>query len=163
MKKIISLLLVLVFSIGCTLALTSCGSPELDFNVAKANLEAAGYDVEVNEVNYSVNMVKKLTAEKDDDQIIICEFKDSKSADLALEEYEIQRKQGVEAIELQIEIMEHILEDYADDYKSDEINELEDELKDLKEELAVYETLSLGSSGCFMWYGTKAAVEASNG
>ena len=163
MKKIISLLLVLVLSIGCTLALTSCGSPELDFNVAKANLEAAGYDVEFDEVSYSFNMIKRLSAEKDDDQIIICEFKDSKSADLALEEYEIQLKQGVEAIELQIEIMEHILEDYADDYKSDEIDEFEDELKELKEQLAIYETLSLGSSGCFMWYGTKAAVEASKG
>ena len=163
MKKIISLLLVLVLSIGCTLALTSCGSPELDFNVAKANLEAAGYDVEFDEVKNSVNMVKRLSAEKDDDQIMICEFKDSGSADLALEEYEIMIKQGVEALELQIEIMEHILEDYADDYKSDEIDEFEDELKELKEQLAVYETISLGSSGCFMWYGTKAAVEASKG
>jgi hypothetical protein len=163
MKKIISLLLVLVLSIGCTLALTSCGSPELDFNVAKANLEAAGYDVEVNEDNYSVNMVKRLTAEKDDDEILICEFKDSGSADLALEEYEIMIKQAVEALELEIEIIEHLLEDYADDYKSDEINEMEDELKELKEQLAEYDTISLGSSGCFMWYGTKAAVEATKG
>lgn len=162
MKKIISMLLVLVMAISCTLVLTSCSEPELDFNVAKTNLEAAGYTVSIKEVD-SFNTVKRLEAEKEDLHLEMYEYKDTGSAKLALEDYEIQIQQGIDNIELMIESLEHILDAYSDTMKSGMIDRYNDQLKEYRAELEVAESISCGRSGNIVWMGSKAAVEASKG
>ena len=45
MKKVISLLCVLVLTVGCLFVFASCGAPNSDPQAAKAALESAGYYV----------------------------------------------------------------------------------------------------------------------
>lgn len=168
MKKIISMVLAFVMVLGCVFALTSCfgEEPELDFAVAKANLEKAGYEVRINDDPYMINEVKSLSASYESEdkyyELDIVEYKDTKSAKLALEAQELQVKQGIEALELEIEMLEHAMEEYPNDYSSDEIKEMQDDIKDYQEELAeIEDNWVAGRSGTIVWYGHLAAVEAS--
>jgi mevalonate kinase len=171
MKKIISALLVLVMLIGCALTLTSCAKPELNFEKAKANLEKAGYDVkysakasELKSFGY-LGLVEALEAENDDgEEIVIAKFDKTKTAKLYIKEQEMSKDRQIEYIKYEIKAMEHMLRTYEEQYSADEIKELNEERKEAKEALeAMKEEFIVGRSGKTVWYGTKAAVEASRG
>lgn len=182
MKKIISLVLALVMALGCTLALTSCGDePELDFNVAKTNLEAKGYNVQITDnedilgetfvgakkmlMAYEVmdGLSDVIDPDSYEPSLIIIEFDLDETAELYLELIEAESKREKEYSEFEIEKYEHILEEYSGVLKSDEIDRYNDKIKDLKEELAELETMTYGCSGSFVWSGYKTAAAASRG
>ena len=170
MKKIISALLVLVMLFGCVLALTSCSKPELDFDKAKANLEAAGYTVVVNDEASQPGVEKMLMASTGDvgydegDYIYIYTCDNRKTAKLVCEMYELQKKQGVESLKYLIEYTEHIIKKYGDELSAEDLTEYEEELESYKTGLEDAEKMFVvGRSGKTVWYGTQAAIDATRG
>ena len=171
MKKIISALLVLVMLIGCALTLTSCAKPELNFEKAKANLEAAGYDVEYSAKAEELKsfgclgLVEALEAENDDgEEIVIAKFDKTKTAKLYIKEQEMSKERQIEYIKYEIKAAEHMVKTYKDELSADEIKDYNEKIEEAKEALeAMKEDFIVGRSGKTVWYGTKAAVEASKG
>lgn len=169
MKKIFSLILVLVMATSCLLALTSCGDePELDLTIAEANLTVNGYSVNIYDEDLSVNVARYLYAGKEitDDvreYLYIYEYKDSKSAELALEMRELEWEEEKEAEEYMIEWLEYCLENFASELDADDIANYNKRIANYRLEIAEIEELVCGRSGNIFWYGTKAAVEASKG
>ncbi len=168
MKKIISLLLALVMAVGCMLAVTSCGAePELDFVVAEANLKLAGYSVNSRVFEDDVERVKTLSASKEindiEDTIVITEYTDSTLAKLALEKQELSFEMEKQAIELYIEYYEHLIDEYASSYSAEKLADLKEKLNDYKVNLEMAENYVIGRSGNIVYYGTKAAIEATKG
>ncbi len=173
MKRIISVVLALMMLVGGVLALTSCDkkvAPNLDLEAAKTKLEAAEYDmvklVDKKEelepgVAKTFRAYKDGGDETDDQSIYITEYKDKKLAKMYYEQLKASFEQEVANIEAQIKIMEKTLELYEAEMDSDAINELKDEIKELNEELTDYEeNFTIGIDGCFVWYGTVKAAEA---
>lgn len=181
MKK---LLLVAVFALFA-FSLTACfgPKPELDLENVEDALED-DYSVRYtdDEDYLGPNVVAQLQAyeeDVDDDEyanfLYMQEFKDSKSAKLAVKLIELQIEQQIdnvkveiEAVELQIKTITYVLEEYEDDMEDemvdeyeDELDDLEDELEDLQEKLEHYKTISVGRKGNVAWYGTEEAIEAS--
>ncbi len=173
MKKILSLVLALMMLVGGVLALSSCGKkvePNLDLAAAKTKLEAAEYTVSLVDKKEELDpgIAKQFRAYKDggeetDDQYIyIVEYKDKKLAKLYFEETKAQIDYQIASLKAEIEIMEKTLELYEAEMQSEDINELKDEIKELKEDLTDYEeNYTIGIDGCFVWYGTVKAAEAS--
>lgn len=169
MKKIISLLLALVMAVGCMLAVTSCGAePELDFAVAEANLKLAGYSVNSRVFEDDVERVKTLSASKEisDDvkeTIVITEYADATLAKLALEQQELGFEMEKKAIELYVEYYEHLIDEYASSYSAEKLADMKEKLNDYKVDLEMAENYVFGRSGNIVYYGTKAAIEATKG
>ncbi len=68
MKKIFSIALVFVLTLGCIFALASCGGPNSDEDKAVRNLTAAGYDVEAVEETlegFEVDIVYAINSQND--------------------------------------------------------------------------------------------------
>ena len=170
MKKIISLILVVVMAISFTLVLASCSDePELNFLAAKSNLDDAGYVAILYEnedvlrgMGY-VGAVKALVATKSGESIYMAEFEDSATAKLYVEKYELERDNEIEINELMIEYNEYILDEYGSQLTSDDIDEIKDGIKDLKKKNLELADQIIGCSGKIAWSGTSAAVEASRG
>ena len=170
MKKIISALLVFVMLVASVFALTSCSKPELNFDKAKANLEAAGYSVTITDdraelMDDYVGAVKALKAYKSsDEQVIIITFDSSKTAKLYIKEYEMEFDREIEYAEFQIRYYEHMLKTYADELDADDKEDYEEEIDELKKDIeeAKAERV-IGRSGKTVWYGTKVACDASKG
>ena len=171
MKKILSSILVFIMLVGCVFTLASCSRPELDLATAKSNLEAKGFTVilQTNKDYLSEGIVQKLTAYdglySDEGQYLnIIVFDNTKTAKIALEEQEIIKKQSKENLEYQIELTEHLLKTYRDELSTSEIADYEDEIKEYEDVLATFDDeFILGRKGKTIWYGTKLAIEASNG
>ena len=169
MKKILSSILVFIMLVGCVFTLASCSRPELDLATAKVNLEAKGFTVILQTKNLSDGVEQKLTAYdglySDEGQYLnIIVFDNTKTAKIALEQFEIQKKQGKEDLEYQIELTEHLLKTYRDELSTSEIAEYEDNIKEYEDALAAFDDeFILGRKGKTIWYGTKLAIDASNG
>ena len=136
MKKIISLVIVCVMLLGCTLVLSSCGGPNSDPAAAKAALDEAGYiaDITDNPIElafYGAIGIKSVVsgmkaAEDDEDKLI-------------------------DAVSI------FYLEDDADVDKAYETLE-----KYYDKAVEQYEDLDMeiGKSGNMIWFGTKDAIKA---
>ena len=136
MKKIISLVIVCVMLLGCTLVLSSCGGPNSDPAKAKAALDEAGYiaDITDNPIElafYGAIGIKSVVsgmkvAEDDEDKLVdavsIFYLKDDADVDKAYE--------TLEAL----------------------YNEAKEEYEDLD--------MEIGKSGNMIWFGTKDAIKA---
>ena len=133
MKKILSMILVCILTVGCVFALASCGAPNKDPKAAKAALEEADYKVTLLEgmllegaaAAIGVeDLDAMLTAFKDDDAISIYYFEEKEDAEEAYEKLE----------ELYNEAKEEADEDDPE--------------------------IKLGKSGNMIWMGTKNAIKA---
>lgn len=154
MKKILSLLLVLVTMLAVCTSLVACGGPKpnLDFDSAKQNLAENGYRAHVEDGEeyggYLGEAIEQrlFAYDEDDNYIYIYEFKDSKAAKLYYEYI----KEGSDA---EYEFYKRYLKKYGDDLTREEREELEDYIKELEDWV-------VGRSGKYVWYGTKDAVNA---
>ena len=136
MKKIISLVIVCVMLLGCTLVLSSCGGPNSDPAAAKAALDEAGYAADITDdpislAFYGAIGIKSVVsgmkvAEDDEDKLVdavsIFYLKDDADVDKAYE----------------------TLEKFY--------NEAKEEYEDLD--------MEIGKSGNMIWFGTKDAIKA---
>ena len=147
-------------------------TPELDLEEAKENLEDNDYYVHLittEEYEYaftgnSANIEQMLEAysndDDEDDVLVITEFKDSKSALLALRLYKIERDSEIKTLKAEIKSIEHLLEEYEDDMDDNYVEKLEDDIKELKKELRkLQDDYVYGIDGNYVWYGTIDAVE----
>ena len=171
MKKILSMLLVVVMLATCIMALSACApKPALkDLEEVAETLEDADYYASYSddEDYLSIGVVERLYAyEEDDDRentIVIIVYESSKLAKIAYKEAKLNLKNEEKALKLQIKEIETILKEYSGELKSAEIDSYEDELKELEEELELYKDYVVGISGKTVWYGTKEAVAATKG
>ena len=168
MKRILSLSLAFVMIFACIFSLSSCfgPKPELDIGKAEDNLEDEDYTVNVvdDEDLLGPGQVERLYAYNGDDSIAIIEFENTKTAKLYYKQLKLERDQEIEEIKLEIKYMEHILDEYSKDLDSEDEDDYKDRLKDLRKELEEAEEEDLfGRSGKIVWYGTKDAVEDSQG
>ena len=89
MKRIISTLLICILLVGCAFTLFSCGDPETDPAVAKADLEEEGYKVVLTEYKDTAGLKATIYAskqdliERTDDYVEIYYFVDEASAQKA--------------------------------------------------------------------------------
>ena len=187
MKKFISLLLATMMILGCMLTLSSCfllkndPKPELDLEDAQENLEDKDYTViyKDNEDELPDGVVEQLEAKNEENgyTITITVYKDKDLAELAYKAQKLNdemytkmyKADDASAVRVRyapklskIEYQEakHMLENYKRDLDDDEI----EKYKKIVDE---YENGSsdtvYGHSGNVYWYGSKAAVEDSNG
>ena len=168
MKRILSLSLAFVMIFACIFSLSSCfgPKPELDIGKAEDNLEDEDYTVNVvdDEDLLAPGQVERLSAYNGDDSIAIIEFENTKTAKLYYKQLKLERDQEIEEIKLEIKYMEHILDEYSKDLDSEDEDDYKDRLKDLRKELEeADEEVLFGRSGKIVWYGTKDAVEDSQG
>ncbi len=136
MKKVITILLAALMLVA-TMSLVACGKsvPE-DPATAKANLEAAGYEVELNEDGE----VTGIYAHKDLlDYIEIGYFK---TEDAAKEAYDMMKEEYDEGKKL--------LDEMPDGAEKDAMKEM-------------FDKTSFGRSGCVVFSGTDDAIDAANG
>lgn len=176
MKKTIRNLFTVICLLVILFTLTSCAfmgeTPELDLEEAKENLEDNDYYVHLittEEYEYaftgdSANIEQMLEAysndDDEDDVLVITEFKDSKSALLALRLYKIERDSEIKTLKAEIKSIEHLLEEYEDDMDDNYVEKLEDDIKELKKELRkLQDDYVYGIDGNYVWYGTIDAVE----
>ena len=152
MKKILSLLLVLVTMLALCTSLVACGGPKPQLNLDKAEdcLKDHDYFVVVEDgeeyggyEGYAVE--EYLYAEDDNDnELTIIKFKTSKAAKL----YYKYLGKGEE------KTLKYLLKKYGNDMDKDEKKYLEKELKEAQEWV-------IGRSGKYVWYGTKDAIKDS--
>lgn len=171
MKRILAIAMALLMLLCSILTFASCGSkshgetPELELEDAADNLEDNDYQVDYidDEDDLSVEVEAKLVAENfKGDRITITLYKDTSMAKLAYEKLELEHKQEIEELELQIKNYEHLIKTYDDDLKSSEIHLLEDMIEELEEkieDLENYDNETFGRDGKYVWYGTPDAVE----
>ena len=166
MKSFKKIFIVLVF---CILALTlvSCaGTPELDFEVAKENLERDDYNVTITDdiEKLEKNVVKEIHAVNSTGEYIlhITEYKDIISAIIAYETLRIQYNNEMRILNIGLAEAKYFQSAYKSEMNTSEyeeytkiIREYEEEIEDLKE------TVAYGISGTKVWYGTSSAVESS--
>lgn len=169
MKKILSSILVFIMLVGCVFTLASCSRPELDLATAKVNLEAKGFTVFLQTKDLDEGEVQKLTAYDglypgEGQYLYVVVYDNTKTAKIMLEQFEIQKKQGKENLEYEIELTEHLLKTYRDELSTSEIADYEDDIKEYKDALDTFDDeFILGRKGKTIWYGTKLAIDASNG
>ena len=187
MKKFISLLLATMMILGCMLTLSSCfllkndPEPELDLEDAQENLEDKDYIViyQDNEDELPDGVVEQLVAENVESgyTITITVYKDKDLAELAYKAQKLKDEKNEKMLKaddadavavryepkldkLEYQKAKHMLENYKRDLDDDEI----EKYKKIVDE---YENGSsdkvYGHSGNVYWYGSKAAVEDSNG
>lgn len=155
MKKLLSLLLVLVTMLAICTSLVACGGakPNLDFDSAKQNLAENGYSAYVEDAKggyFGEAIEQRLIAhDEDDDYIYIYEFKDEKAAKLYYNDAKIYYGKN----SAEYKFYKHYLKKYGDDMTSDERKDVADYIEEL-------ENYVVGRSGKYVWYGTKDAVNA---
>lgn len=166
MKKIISVLLALVLTLGCALALTSCGEePELDFDTAAKMLKASGYTVSINDGSFpDISEVLHAKDNTSEFELYIYRFNDESLAKSACSSFEDQVEREIEEKELEIKMLEHAINNYANDYSSAEIREMRSEIDELREEISYLEDEAVvGRSGSYIWVGSRSMVAATKG
>ena len=171
MKKILSMLLVVVMLATCIMALSACApKPALkDLEEVAETLEDADYYASYSddEDYLGIGMVERLYAyDKDDDSdntLVIIVYESAKLAKIAYKEAKLNLEMEEKELKLEIKKIETILKEYSGELKSAEIDAYEDELKDLEEELELYKEYVVGISGKTVWYGTKEAIKDSKG
>ena len=169
MKKIFSALLALVMLMGAVFMLASCGAkPELDLEEAEKNLKDKDYSVTyVKEYKEDPSITATLSAYKKDGEnsysLYIYEYESSAMAKLYYKQLQAQKEYSIENLKAEIKMLEKYIDLYEDELKSEKIEKLNDEIKDLEEELEEMEEYVIGRSGKYVWYGDKAAVDASKG
>ena len=157
MKKILSLLLVLVTMLAVCSSLVACGGakPNLDFDSAKQNLEENGYSAHVEDgeeyggYRGAATEQRLFAYDKDDNYIYIYEFKDEKAAKLYYNDAKIYYGKN----SAEYKFYKYYLKKYGDDMTSDERKDVADYIEEL-------ENYVVGRSGKYVWYGTKDAVNA---
>ena len=170
MKKIIVTLLAAAMLLSCVFVLASCGGgqgakPELDLEEAAENLEDNDYMVNYSDdEDENYNIAEQLYAYNEDGEYLnIVVYKDSKSANIALDSFKAEAEYEKAMIKLQIKYLENILNKYEDDFEDDEEAEsIEEEIEELEKELEEFEEeFCYGKSGKTVWKGTKKAVKDS--
>lgn len=157
MKKILSLLLVLVTMLAVCTSLVACSGPKptLDIDRAQQNLERNGYDVYVRDGEDLGGLVgaaieARLSAhDEDDNEIYIYEFKDEKAAKLYYNDVKIYYGKN----SAEYKFYKRYLKKYGDDMTRDERKDVAEYIEELEEYVC-------GRSGKYVWYGTKDAVNA---
>ena len=157
MKKILSLLLVLVTMLAVCTSLVACGGakPNLNLSRAEANLKENGYHVDIEDgEEYSgyrgAAIERTLYAyDEDDNEIYIYEFKDAKAARL----YYNNMKSAYGKGSAYHKWYKRYLKKYGDDLTREEREDVEDWIEEIEEEVC-------GRSGKYVWFGTKDAVNA---
>ena len=136
MKKIISLVIVCVMLLGCTLVLSSCGGPNSDPAAAKAALDEAGYAADITDDPISLAFYGAIGI---------------KSVVSGMKVAEDDEDKLVDAVSI------FYLEDDADVDKAYETLE-----KYYDKAVEQYEDLDMeiGKSGNMIWFGTKDAIKA---
>ena len=136
MKKIISLVIVCVMLLGCTLVLSSCGGPNSDPAAAKAALDEAGYAADITDDPISLAFYGAIGI---------------KSVVSGMKAAEDDEDKLVDAVSI------FYLEDDADVDKAYETLE-----KYYDKAVEQYEDLDMeiGKSGNMIWFGTKDAIKA---
>lgn len=167
MRKILSMVLAVMMLAGCALAFSACGAkPELNFETAKANLEADGYTCTYS-TSISVFESEQFNAVTFDengeqaDFITISVYTDTKTAKLRYKDAKQLIKSEIESIENQIKWNEALLDEYTSQIDETKYNELKDEITYLEYELSQLETYVVGRSGKTVWIGTEKAIDAS--
>jgi hypothetical protein len=164
MKKILSLILALVMAVGCVFTLASCGAePELDIDIAAANLSKSGYNAKVDS-KVSTEVVKRLIATFGDDEeyLYIWECDSEETAKLMLRECEVMLENEIASLEYDIEYAEEMISEFEEQLSKETINELNKSIEENTEYLEMYKNeMVYGKSGNKVWFGTAAAVEAS--
>lgn len=147
----------------CTLMLSSCASPDLDFADAKNTLEGKGYSVTYTQNPLTEGMVASFSASNaDEEYLYMVEYQSSALASAQYEKIKLQ----FDTEEKELEIDKKELEAFYDLYKGqltdeekqsykDDIQAIKDSIKDLND------NFTYGRSGCFIWYGTVGAVKDS--
>lgn len=156
MKKILSMLLVLVTMLTVCMSLVACGGPKPTLNLKKAekNLEKNDYEVEFlddedyildeyGDEGYAIEEV--LYAEDDgDNYIVIYKFKTARDAKLYFEIEDYEKAWS--------KLQKHVLKKFGDDMEKEERKDLEKDIKESEEYVC-------GRSGKYVWFGTKDAVK----
>ena len=157
MKKILSMLLVLVTTLTVCMSLVACGGPKPNLNLdrAKKNLKDNDYYVEMlsgddweDVEDGALAMEEVLYAEDEDDDdnyIYIIKFKTAKDAKLYYKAYEDQTAWE--------EFLKYVLKKFGDDMDREDRDYIEDEFEDY----------SWGCSGKYVWYGSKDAIKDTKG
>ena len=161
MKKIIGTFCVLLTI--CVLVLSSCASPELDFDDAKVTLEEKGYTVLHTKNPLTEGMVASFTASNDDDEYLyMAEYESSALASVQYDKVKLQYETEEKETQLEIDELEAFYDLYKDQMSDekkqahkDDIAELEKSIDDLND------NFTFGRSGCIIWYGTVQAVKDS--
>lgn len=165
MKKILSLLLVLVMAVGCVFAMTSCSDePELDLNKAAAALHKNGYEVYSTSTDDAGvgNILEAFKTESGIKEFItIYECDSEATAKLYLRRFEAQYEAKLLELESKIEHAENMIDEYEDKLSAAEKSNYEKIIEECEAELEKYEDeTAYGKSGTKVWYGTVAAIEA---
>lgn len=156
MKKILSMLLVLVTMLTVCTSLVACGGPKptLNLDKAKRNLKDNDYEVEIMDGDdwedvedgaLAIEEVLYAEEEDGDNYIYIIKFKTTKDAKL----YYKAEEDG----SAWVKFLKYVLKKYGDDLDREDRDEIEEEIEDW----------TWGCSGKYVWYGTKDAVKDTKG
>ena len=168
MKRILAAMLVVILAFSSVILLSSCAAkPEMDLEKAKDNLEDEDYSVNYSDEDNETGIEEYLSASKtkgdDYDYVRIIKFSDAKLAKLEYKGLKQDRDTYKKEIKLELEKYEYMLSKYDDELTSEEEDYIKEEIKELEKELEEYDDYVIGRSGKTVWYGTKAAIEASKG
>ncbi len=156
MKKILSMLLVLVTMLTVCMSLVACGGPKPNLNLdrAKKNLKDNDYEVEicdgdewedVEDGALAMEEVLYADDEDGDNYIYIIKFKTTKDAKLYYKAFENE--------DAWVKYLKYVLKKYGDDLDREDREEFEERIEDY----------SWGRSGKYVWYGTKDAIKDTKG
>lgn len=161
MKRIIGTFCVLLTI--CVLVLSSCASPDLDFDDAKVALEEKGYSVLHTKNPLKEGMVASLTASNDDDEYLyMAEYESSALASVQYDKVKLQYETEESETQLEIDELEAFYDLYEDQLSDEEKQAYKDDIEELEESLDdLHSSFVFGRSGCIIWYGTAQAVKDS--
>jgi len=144
MKKIISMVLVVVMLVCSVATLVACGVPS-DYNDAKANLEEKGYEVEVITLDAAIKAALIVYGAADVKvETMVIGLKDEEAINLVYCENKDEADKLLGKIEEFMNEAKEALDEMIEDKESDEY----------KEALAEIEDSKIGKSGTVVYFGT---------
>lgn len=186
MKKLLSLLLALVLSLGCLSLLASCskdkkdkddsletadvyGLADMDLQALTKLLKEKGYAAEYQGDGSGVGILESVYAYEGHElqdlghnTLSVIRFEKKETAVFYYKMIQQEHKNKISELERKVELLDHMRNSYADSMNEYEGGELLQEYYRTREQLAMYEDggVVLGYHGYVVWYGGIGILES---